>query len=212
MLARTVSTDMLLARATGYAPLRIALWVAQAGLVPAFECLGILKSCMPVAKLQGELHLFTDVPHSILPLVGGIETAGASLLLLPSTLRIFPALTPLAACGLSASALLGAIIPGTGAAFALPLPNLVFAGLAAFVAWRREYNEERPHSSIGKPHPGRVCTHGEGCRGADGREILNLILVQKNGAAQHLKQTEDSHYKWPSGGGAGQGRLIGVAT
>jgi hypothetical protein len=137
MLARIVSTDMLLTRTADHVTLRIALWVAQAGLVLAFECLGILKSCMPVAELQGELHLFTDVPHSILPLVGGIETAGAALLLLPSTLRILPALTPLAACGLAASALLGAIVPGTGAALALPLPNLVFAGLAAFVAWGR---------------------------------------------------------------------------
>ena len=115
--------------------LRVALWVAQAALVLAFECLGALKSCMPAAELQGELHLLTRAPPSILSLVGGIEAAGAVLLLLPSTLRLLPALTPIAAAGLFACALLGAIIPGTGGALALPLPNLVLAGLAGFVAW-----------------------------------------------------------------------------
>ena len=30
----------------------------------------------------------------------------------------------------------------------------------------------------------------EGCRGEDGREILNLILVQKNGAAQYAETNQ----------------------
>ncbi|SRR6266852_7736241 len=130
---------MPLARATDRKPLRIALWVAQTALVLAFECLGVLKSCMPAAELQGELHLLTHTPHSIVQLVGGIEAAGAVLLLLPSTLRLLPALTPIAAAGLFASALLSAIIPGTGAALGVPLPNLLLAGLAGFVAWGRAH-------------------------------------------------------------------------
>ena len=128
---------MIPLRAVGRAPLHTLLWIAQAALVIAFELTGVLKSCVPTLQLQGELHLLAGVPEAILPLVGTLAAAGAVLLLLPSTLRILPALAPLAAAALGGVALLGATVPATGAALAMPLPNLILAALAAFVAWGR---------------------------------------------------------------------------
>ena len=49
-------------------------------------------------------------------------------------------------------------------------------------AWKRDYNEERPHTSIGEPDAGRVCTPGQDHGELDRGEILNLRMVHKLGA------------------------------
>lgn len=114
-----------------------ALWGCQGLLVASYELTGLLKACVPAADLQDPLGLAAAAPAAILPLVGGLEVLGALLLLLPSTLRLWPALSPAASAALAAAALLGAALPATGAGLALPLPNLALAAAGAFVCWGR---------------------------------------------------------------------------
>jgi DoxX-like family len=108
------------------------LWTVQALLAALFLFAGIFKLVMPVEAMQGPLAL----PGAFLRFIGVAETLGALGLLLPMALKRLPALTPLAACGLTIIMIgaVGVSRPlGAGAA-ALPAIVGVFA---ATVAWGR---------------------------------------------------------------------------
>jgi uncharacterized membrane protein YphA (DoxX/SURF4 family) len=111
------------------------LWILQVLLAVVFLFSGLLKLLVPVDQMQQQLPL----PAALIYLIGALETLGALGLLLPSLLRIRPALTPLAASGLAVlmacATLMTPLYFGESVASAL-LP-FGLGILAAFVAYGR---------------------------------------------------------------------------
>ncbi len=108
------------------------LWTVQALLAGLFLFAGIFKLVIPLEAMEGPLAL----PGFFLRFIGLAETLGALGLLLSMALRIMPALTPIAACGLTIIMIgaIGVSMPlGAGAA-AFPA---VVGALATAVAWGR---------------------------------------------------------------------------
>jgi putative oxidoreductase len=117
--------------------LHIGLWVAQMLLAVNFGLAGVMKSSQPIAELAKMLPWAGDVPELLVRFIGVSELLGAIGLILPAATRIKPALTPLAAAGLTTIMVLAALFHlQRGETSALPF-NIVLGGLAAFVAWGR---------------------------------------------------------------------------
>jgi uncharacterized membrane protein YphA (DoxX/SURF4 family) len=76
--------------------LSIALWTTQIVLALLFLFSGVMKFVMPVEEMTKQ----TSLPGSFFHFIGVVEVLGGLGLVLPSLLRIYPVLTPLAACGL----------------------------------------------------------------------------------------------------------------
>jgi len=110
------------------------LWTAQVLLAALFLFAGVMKLVMPVEAMQQGPIVFAGW---FLRFIGVCETLGGIGLVLPSLLRIRPALTPLAAAGLvvimigaTATTLAG----GMGAGALVPA---VVGIIAASIAWGR---------------------------------------------------------------------------
>jgi putative oxidoreductase len=117
--------------------LNVALWLIQFLLFAAFAMAGFTHLTGPVAELSKSMPWTGRVPEWLLRFIGGAELAGALGLILPSLSRVKPRLTPLAALGLGAIMLLGAVHHlRHGEPMMVPI-NLTLGGLAAFVAWGR---------------------------------------------------------------------------
>ena len=117
--------------------LHIALWVVQALLALVFLGSGGMKLSTPHDVLVTKMRWAADAPAILPALIGGAEVLGALGLLLPAATRVLPVLTPVAAACL---ALVMALAGGTHLFYGeLPVigVNVVFGGLAAFVAWGR---------------------------------------------------------------------------
>jgi uncharacterized membrane protein YphA (DoxX/SURF4 family) len=112
------------------------LWVLQALLAAVFLFSGLLKLLVPVEQMQQQLPL----PAALIYLIGTLETLAALGLILPSLLRIVPALTPLAAGGLVilmiCATLLTPVMGDELISALLPLSLAVLAGVVAFGRWR----------------------------------------------------------------------------
>src|SRR5437762_9658821 len=74
------------------------LWTVQVLLALLFLFAGSMKLIMPIEMMTAQMVV--KLPGLFLQFVGVCEVAGALGLILPLLLRIRPALTPLAACGL----------------------------------------------------------------------------------------------------------------
>jgi uncharacterized membrane protein len=110
------------------------LWILQALLAAVFLFSGLVKLLVPVDLMQQQLPL----PAALIYLIGTLETLGAVGLLLPSLLRIRPALTPLAAGCLAVLMTFATILtPVMGDPVASASLPLVLGILAAFVAYGR---------------------------------------------------------------------------
>ena len=72
------------------------LWTLQALLAALFLFAGGMKLILPIQEMTKQMPL----PGAFLRFIGVAEVLGAIGLILPGLLRIRPALTPLAACGL----------------------------------------------------------------------------------------------------------------
>jgi uncharacterized membrane protein YphA (DoxX/SURF4 family) len=113
--------------------MNVALWVVQILLGALFIFAGAMKFVMPVEAMQDPIAF----PGWFLRFIGAAELAGGIGLILPSLLRIKPALTPLAAAGL-VIIMIGATAIGvaTGPIAMASIP-LVVGIAAAFVAYGR---------------------------------------------------------------------------
>jgi uncharacterized membrane protein YphA (DoxX/SURF4 family) len=77
------------------------IWIIQVLLSLAFLATGFMKITMPKEKLKEKIGGWVDdFKDSTLKLIGLTEVLGAFGLVLPMLLKIFPILTPIAACGL----------------------------------------------------------------------------------------------------------------
>lgn len=116
--------------------LTVTLWTIQGLLALLFLFAGSMKLAMPIEMLTAQIPL----PGLFLRFIGVAEVAGALGLILPGLLRIQPALTALAACGLvlvMVGATVFSLLTGGIAAAAMPL---VMGLLCVFIAYNRREN------------------------------------------------------------------------
>ena len=117
--------------------LNITLWVAQILLGALNMMAGSMKLFQPIEALTQTLPWVNETPSSLVRFIGLSELAGGLGLLLPSLLRIKPGLTPIAAIGLVAVQVLATAFHISRGETSVIGINLVFAGIAAFIAWGR---------------------------------------------------------------------------
>ena len=128
-----------------------ALWVVQGLLAALFLFAGGMKLITPVEALAA----MSPFPGELIQFIGVCEVLGALGLILPYALRIFPALTPLAAAGLvviMAGATVSTLAIGGGL---LAAPTLVIGLLAAAVA----YGRRLPAPHVGTTRPALQLAH-----------------------------------------------------
>ncbi len=111
--------------------LSITLWTMQSLLAALFLFAGTMKFVMPVEEMAKQ----SSLPGAFFHFIGVCEILGGIGLVAPALLRIWPVLTPVAACGLvviMAGATIISIPMGWIAAFPLAV------GIAAaFIAYGR---------------------------------------------------------------------------
>ena len=118
----------------------VALWVVQVVLAALFLFAGGSKLVMPAEVLtQG-----TTLSAGFLRFIGVAEVAGALGLVLPGLLRIWTALTPLAAVGLVSIMVGATAITATGMGASAAAVPAVVGILAALVAYGRGRATLRP--------------------------------------------------------------------
>ena len=115
----------------------VALWFVQAALMAMFLAIGMSKVTTPFAELNQMLPYTADLPEWLVRFIGVSEIAGALGIMLPALTRIRPGLTPLAAAGITTIMVLAMGFHVSRGEFSMLPMNLVFAALAAFVAWGR---------------------------------------------------------------------------
>jgi uncharacterized membrane protein YphA (DoxX/SURF4 family) len=117
--------------------LNIVLWVVQVLLALLFIWAGGMKLVLPLEKLAGPPGSVV-LPGLFVRFIGVAELLGGIGLILPSLLRIRPALTPLAAAGL-VIIMIGAvgITFAGGGNVGMALVPAVTGLLAVFVAYGR---------------------------------------------------------------------------
>lgn len=116
--------------------IHISLWIAQGLLAAAFGMAGFMKLFSPVADLaKNGMSFVNHYEVGTVRIIGVVELLAAVGLILPSALRIFPRLTPLAAAGLTLVMALATQyhIKQNESAIA----SIVLGLLCLFVAWGR---------------------------------------------------------------------------
>lgn len=117
--------------------LNIALWVAQSLLAVVYVMAGSNKLFQPIAELAKMLPWVTDIPTGLVRFIGVSELLGGVGLLLPALLRIIPALTPVAAVGLTIIQVLAMFFHLSKGETSVIGVNLLFMVIAVFIAWGR---------------------------------------------------------------------------
>ncbi|OIN59299.1 DoxX family protein [Arsenicibacter rosenii] len=117
--------------------LHIALWTVQGLLAAGFAWGGLMKLIQPAGQLAQMWPWTGQVPGSLLMFTAIVDLLGALGLLLPALLRIQPILTPIAAVGCLVLMVCATVFHIQRGEAALITPNLLFAMMAAFVAWGR---------------------------------------------------------------------------
>jgi uncharacterized membrane protein YphA (DoxX/SURF4 family) len=115
--------------------MNIALWIIQALLAALFLFAGGMKLIMPIEEMTKQIPM----PGLFLRFIAVCEVLGAIGLILPSLLRIWPALTPLAAAGLviiMIGATVTTLMTGDIATALMPLATGILAAFVAYGRWR----------------------------------------------------------------------------
>lgn len=118
----------------------IILWIMQILLAVILIWAGLTKLFEPIEKLSAMWPWTGQVPVAFVKFTGIVDLLGAAGLILPSLLRIKPKLTPIAAvalCVLMVCAIVFHVARGEASHIGI---NIVFIGIAAFVAWGRLTN------------------------------------------------------------------------
>src|SRR5258705_2214276 len=117
--------------------LNIVLWIAQLLLGGMFLMAGFMQLAAPVDQLAAAMPFVAAVPEALVKFIGVSEIAGALGLLLPSLLRIKPALTVLAARALILVMILALAFHVSRGEFSAIGTNLVLGSIAFFISWGR---------------------------------------------------------------------------
>jgi uncharacterized membrane protein YphA (DoxX/SURF4 family) len=117
--------------------IHIILWAAQVLLAACFIWAGMMKLLQSPEKLAVMWPWAGQVPVALVKLTGVVDVLAAIGLVVPAMMRIKPGLTPLTAVGIIGLMLCAGvfhILRGEAATIGV---NVVFAVLAAFIAWGR---------------------------------------------------------------------------
>ena len=117
--------------------LNVGLWGVQVLLGGLFLVAGFGKLSTPLDAMAGNMAWVADVPGWLVRVIGAAEVLGGIGLLLPSLTRILPALTPLAAAGLTLDMVSACVFHIVRGESTQAMVTLILAGLTAFVAWGR---------------------------------------------------------------------------
>jgi len=118
-----------------YRFLHMTLWTTQLLLSASLIWAAALKLFQPVEQLSVMWPWTAEVSAVLLTFTGIVDLLGGLGILLPSLLRIKPVLTPVAAVAIVVQ-MIGAGVFHLGRSEEI-LPNIVFALMAAFIAWGR---------------------------------------------------------------------------
>jgi hypothetical protein len=116
--------------------LNIAVWTAQV-ILAASLLMGAIMKFMPIEKIAPRMPWMGQLPSIIVRLTGVIDLLGATGLILPAVLHVKPKLTPITAIAgivLMICAIIFHISRGEASVIGV---NIVFAIIAAFIAWGR---------------------------------------------------------------------------
>lgn len=114
----------------------VALWVAQGILAAAMLMAGMMKLAKPREELMDRMAFMEDFTDGPIKVIGALEVLGALGLILPAVTGIAPVLVPLAAVGI-ALIQSGAVVVHLRRSEYQWAMNLVFIGIALFIAWGR---------------------------------------------------------------------------
>ena len=117
--------------------MNIVLWIIAGVLALAFAAAGLMKATAPKEKLAESMDWVEDFSPATIKLIGVVEILGAIGLVLPAALDIAPALTPLAASGLTLTMVLAALTHLRRKEHQMIVVNVVLGALALFVAIMR---------------------------------------------------------------------------
>lgn len=113
--------------------MNVVLWIAQGILALGFVYSGWLKAFQyEVAKTSWTW--VSDVPKDLVFFIGLVELLGAIGLILPQATKIVPVLAPIAAAGLAAIVLFGAVFHMMRGEYGEIVVNIIFLAFALFVA------------------------------------------------------------------------------
>ena len=110
-----------------------ALWVVQGLLALVYLAAGVGKLTMSAEEVNADFPM----PDEFMRFIGVAEVLGAIGLILPGALRIWPALTPLAAVGLVIIMTGATVLTLAGHDAAGAIIPFILGLLAAFVAYGR---------------------------------------------------------------------------
>ncbi|WP_028612702.1 DoxX family protein [Paenibacillus harenae] len=113
--------------------MNIALWIVQGLLGAGFIFSGWMKAFLPV-QAAASWPWVKDVPRGFVSFIGIAELIGALGLIAPQATNVAPVLTPMAAIGLAAIVLFGAVFHVMRKEYREIGVNIVFMALALFVA------------------------------------------------------------------------------
>jgi uncharacterized membrane protein YphA (DoxX/SURF4 family) len=116
--------------------MNIALWVVQGILGLVFIFSGWMKA-VQYDKAKASWLWVKEVPRGLVFFIGIVELIGALGLILPQAMNIAPVLTLIAAIGLAAIVLFGALFHAKRKEYQEIGVNIVFLVLAVFVAMGR---------------------------------------------------------------------------
>jgi len=117
--------------------LNIALWTAQILLSAGMLWGAGMKLFMPIDKLAAMWPWAAQVSGSFLKFTGIVDLLGGMGLVLPMLLKIKPRLTFFAALSIIALMIAASIFHISRGEGGLIAPNIIFALMAAFIAWGR---------------------------------------------------------------------------
>lgn len=123
--------------ATPSKPLGYSLWTVQVLLAAVFLMAGATKLGAPLETIRAQMPWAADAPDGLIRFIGLAELLGAIGLIAPAATRIQPALTPLAAVGLTTVMALAGLTHLVRGEYGSLVPALVIGLLTAFVAWGR---------------------------------------------------------------------------
>jgi len=116
--------------------MNIALWIVQGLAALGFVYSGWLKAFRH-EKAKASWGWVKDVPKGFVVFIGLAELLGALGIILPQAVNISPVLTPIAAAGLAAIVLFGALFHIIRKEYREIGVNIVFFALTVFVAISR---------------------------------------------------------------------------
>jgi len=117
--------------------LHIILWIVQIILATSFIWGGFMKLFIPVEKLSAMWPWAGQISPVLVRITGIIDLTGAIGLILPSLLRIKPILTPISAIAIVILMICASLFHIARGEASQIGANIVFAMLAAFIAWGR---------------------------------------------------------------------------